>query len=518
MGFILGMTRGDSIPGINKDSLDCGFSPHARLHMAAVNASIKGTMQYIDDIKQKLNDTQLRMLFGTGSTLAFAVDTTSILKPIMASIKSHTIRIAEDELHVSEDKEANHYVVSAFNSGGNTATTKTSDFERFKSTVNDLGKTVSRRDACAGLHLEGILDTLKSLDDGSTFFLMAGAYPPNDSLATEIISLAYAKDITIHSFHYRGGCMNDYIRLRASFRMKSAYDSFATATGGISFAKGPPQFPVPKRIGQRDDRFQRLHIDSHTVNQSVSITEATDQADHAEESATLQSSIQNKGDGTLILKISDNFPKNRKQTYTFPIDTAITELKLALLSRTTSVTLIHPNGSTIELPEDHNPPLPPWQNPAITSTDLENGHFITISRPATGTWKAIIDGIGEYKLNIYGTSTLHLHSFAFSQLAGRQGHEGYFPIDIPKAGEEIAMVAEMRGNVKTAKFEFRDDTGKLVAWPVLKAGSGKVGEAGVNNFFGTAKLVKGQYLVYVTGKDEKGEGFQRVWGKGVKPV
>jgi hypothetical protein len=511
MGFILGMVRGDSTPGINKDSLDCGFSPHAHLHMTAVNASIKATMRYIDGIKQKINDTQLRMLFGTGSTLAFALDTTSILKPITASIKSHTIKIAEDDLHVSEDKEANRYVISAFNSGRSTVITQTSDFEHFRSTVNDLGRSVSMRDACGGLPLEGILDTLKTLDDGSTLFLMAGAYPPDDSLATEIISLAYAKDITIHSFHYRGGCMNDYVRLRASFKMQSVYDSFATATGGISFAKGPPQlppFPLPKRINQRDDRYQRLHIDTHTVNASV------EALDHADEAATIQSSLQNKGDGTLILKIASSFSKPQKQAYSFPVDTTITELKIALVSRTTSITLINPAGTPVELPDDRRlgPPS------LVTSTDLENGHFITLDRPATGVWKIVIDGIGDFKLDVYGTSTLHLHSFSFSQLLGRQGHQGYFPIEVPKVGEEVGMVAELRGGFKNARFEFRNEKGVVVASPGLKAGSGKEGEAGLNHFFGLGKLTKGKYYVYVSGKDEGGQASQRVWRKVVNTL
>lgn len=535
LGFILGMVRGDSIPGINKDSLDCGFSPHAHLHMAAVNASIKATIRYVDEIKQKINDTQLRMLFGTGSTLAFAVDTTSVLKPITASIKSHTIRIVEDDLHVSEEKEANSYIVRAFNSGSNTVavTTQTSDIEHFKSTIHDLdGPVVRGRDACAGLPLSGILDTLKSLDDGSTLFLMAGAYPPDDSLATEVISLAYAKDITIHSFHYRGGCMNDYVRLRAAFKMKSVYDSFAAATGGVSYGKGLPQLQLSKlgRVEKRDESLKRLHVDGHAVNQSVAVTEGMEAPNFLE---GIQNSIQNKGDGTLLLKIIDSFPKlGQKQTYSFPIDTTISEIKIALVSKTTSITLIQPNGSPLALPDDTNTKSFTVQpaTGSVTSTSLENGHFITFARPAVGMWKAIIQGTNTFTLSIYGTTSLQLHSFTFSQLLGRQGHEGYFPISAPsKIGEEVSMVAEVRGLFRsgTVRFEMRDGRGDVVTAPGLRGGSGKVGEAGGNLFFGTGRVGGGGYFgrvvegvcwVHVLGKDESGRDFQRVWGEGVGAV
>ncbi|KAE9990074.1 hypothetical protein EG327_001885 [Venturia inaequalis] len=559
IGFILGMVRGDSIPGINKDSLDCGFSPHAHLHMAAVNASIKATIRYVDDIKQQLNDTQLRMLFGTGSTLAFAVDTTAVLKPITASIKSHTIKIVEQDLHVPEAKEANQYVVRAFNSGSNTVTTQTSDIEHFKSTINKLGDaTVRGRDACAGLSLSGILDTLKLLDDGSTLFLMAGAYPPDDSLATEIISLAYAKDITIHSFHYRGGCMNDYVRLRASFKMKSVYDSFAAATGGLSYGQGVPQFQLsqsPKngRLNQRGENLGYLHGNGHAGNQSAVGGEGTGAMDMPKISFDVQSSIQNKGDGAPILNIADAFTRTgQKSTYSFPVDTTISELKIALVSKATSITLIQPNGSPLTLPDDpkanrFNPPQQgaPGNNggTSVTSTTLENGHFITLARPALGTWKLVVHGTGAYKVNVYATTTLHLHSFTLSKLEGRQGHEGYFPVlDSVKlnTGEDVSLVAEIRGPFRSGgsgsgataaagnvKFEFKDAKGNSVLIPEMKAGTGKLGEANVNLFFGMGKVGgssffggswEGKYLVYVTGKDESGREFQRVWGTEVEAV
>lgn len=539
LGFILGMVRGDSIPGINKDSLDCGFSPHAHLHMAAVNASIKATIRYVDDIKQKINDTQLRMLFGTGSTLAFAVDTTSVLKPITASIKSHTIRIVEHDLHVSEEKEANSYMVRAFNSGSNTAavTTQTSDIEHFKSTIHDLGGPVVRgRDACAGLPLSGILDTLKALDEGSTLFLMAGAYPPDDSLATEILSLAYEKDITIHSFHYRGGCMNDYVRLRAAFKMKSVYDSFSAATGGVSYGKGLPQLQLSKlgRGEKRDGGLKRLHVDGHAVNQSAAAMEGVEMSETPHFLEGIQNSIQNKGDGMLLLKIMDSFPKaaGQRQTYSFPIDITISEIKIALVSKTTSITLIQPNGTLLPLPDDTNTESFTAQpaTGSVTSTSLENGHFITLARPAVGIWKAIIQGTSSYTLSVYGTTSLHLHSFTFSQLLGRQGHEGYFPVPSPsKIGAEVSMVAEVRGVFRagTVRFEMRDGRGNVVTALGLRGGSGKVGDAGENSFFGVGRwgtggyfgrVVEGVCWVHVLGKDESGRDFQRVWGEGVEAV
>ncbi|QDS69568.1 hypothetical protein FKW77_008099 [Venturia effusa] len=531
VGFFLGMVRGDSIPGINKDSLDCGFSPHAHLHMAAVNVSIKATMKYVDEIKQQINDTQLRMLFGTGSTLAFAVDTTSILKPITATIKRHTIRIVEDDLHVPEEMEANRYVIRAFNSASHMPVTQTSDIEHFKFAINDLGgQAVQGRDACAGLSLSGILDTLKSLDEGTTLFLMAGAYPPDDALATEVLSLAYAKDITIHSYHYRGGCMNDFVRLRAAFKGRSVYDSFAAATGGFSYAKLLPQQQQSKfgQLDQRDEDLGRLHVDELSVNQSIDSTEGIEMNDTPSFFSRVRRSTQKKGDGTLLLKIADSFPTtSQRETYSFPIDTTISDIKIALVSNTTSIILIQPNGASLTLPDDTTKSFVSDSAAGIiTSTDLENGHFITVARPALGTWKAIIQGKGEYNLNIYATTTLHLHSFSLSTLQGRGGHEGYYPISTAspaKAGDDVSMVAEVRGPFRagSVRFEMRDAQGNIVLNPGLKAGSGKQGEAAQNLFFGNGKVgggsyfrtVGGKHWVYCVGKDESGREFQRAWGE-----
>jgi hypothetical protein len=518
VGFFLGMTRGDSITGINKDSLDCGFSPHSQYHMAAVNLSIKGTMQYIDDIQKNLTDSQLRMLFGMGTTFAFAVDTTSVLKPITSTIKGHTIRIVEDDVRVYENRKANQYIVAAFEGDSAAAVTETIEIDAFKSNVLGLGRATTPRNSCVGLPLNGIYDLLKSLDDGSTLFLMAGAYPPDDSLAADIVNLAYAKDIAIHSFHYRGGCLNDYTRLRTSFRTRSVYESFAAATGGTSFGKAIPQgLPAFGRLGQRSEQ------DRHE-NQTVAISEISEPAVAATELAALQAAIQNKGEGGQILEIAEALTWwYTKRTYTFPVDSSITELKLALMSKTARISVTNPNGTILDLDSYQsqlNQRLNLFSsNPGITATDLENGSFVTISKPASGTWTTTIEGTGDFKLSVYGTSTLHLHSFDFSRNAGRDGHKGFFPLESPpKAREEVAMIAEIRGPFKSATFEFRDAKGYWISYPGLKQGTNAPGEAPKNSFFGMGRVYPGTQYVYVTGKNEQGEWWQRVGRKAIQLI
>jgi hypothetical protein len=92
-GAVFGFLLGAPLPGINKDrwvvpsktmymttdisfSLACGWSPHFEYHTVAVGAATDATVKFIESISDDITDSQLRLLFGVGPTIAIVMDTT----------------------------------------------------------------------------------------------------------------------------------------------------------------------------------------------------------------------------------------------------------------------------------------------------------------------------------------------------------------------------------------------------------------------------------------------------------
>jgi hypothetical protein len=487
-GFITGVLIGESLPGINKDSMNCGFSPHFHHHRDAVELSIAASVQYINDIRLELTDNQFRQLMGVGRTYAFMVDTTMILRFSLNDMKGHSIEIIEED---SEEKEANQYIIAPFDGERMDASIKTQDLDHFKSSVYTIkGSRKISQLKCLGIPLQNILDTVKTLDEGSNLFLMAAAFPLDETLASEIIALAFAKDIRIHSLQYLGGCVPILPPLKP-IRMSgnvsglfpqpppTAYESIASATGGATFS-----FP-------RNKLTKRANWDIP--------------------------SRWSQGDGGRILMVSDiltprdilNPLKSTSKSYTFPIDKSVSELKIAVRSRNSIVTLTKPGSwMPINLP-----------SPGVQYVKIDGGHFITIKAPPTGKWTVTLDGMKDFTLDVFGTSTLHLSSFDFTRIAGRPGHQGYFPISgSPASNTDISATAAMEGDFRSAIFEFRSPSYSGVYPAPLRPGSGTLGDAPKNSFHGVVRLAaRKEYHVYVTGTDSAGQPFQRVWPTAVNP-
>jgi hypothetical protein len=491
------MLFGESLPGINKDSMNCGFSPHFHHHRDAVELSVAASVQYINDIRSQLTDNQFRQLMGVGRTYAFMMDTTMILRFSLNDMKGHSIEIIEED---SKEKEANQYIVAPIDGERMETSIKTQDLDYFKSSVNSLkGSRKANQPKCLGIPLQNILDTVKSLDEGSNLFLMAAAFPVGDTLAAEIIALAYAKDIRIHSLQYLGGCIPISTPLidalitpllspiRASRNSSgwfpqpppSAYESIASATGGLSFSY--PRIKLSKR--------SEWDISSHW----------------------------SKGDGGRILMVSDTLTprnilnplKSTSKSYSFPIDRSISELRISVRSKTSIISLTKP-GSWVPVK------LP---SPGVQYLKIDDGHFITIKAPVVGKWTIALDGIKDFTLDVYGTTTLHLSSFDFTRISGRPGHQGYFPIsDSPVLNTDISATAAMEGDFQSAAFEFRSPNQNAVHPAPLEPGSGVLGDAPKSSFHGVVKLAaRKEYYVYVTGTDPAGQPFQRVWPTAVSP-
>jgi hypothetical protein len=160
----------------------------------------------------------------------------------------------------------------------------------------------------------------------------------------------------------------------------------------------------------------------------------------------------------------------------------------------------------------------------VTSSDTDasflawsSGNAITIVNPEPGAWHLRIGGAGAFSMRVTGKSDIAIIGVDFVELAGRPGHEGYFPI-----GREPSVNAEQMLRVhlsedsaasKMPTFSLVDEAGKVIGRPRLDAVSrGEFGE-----FIGAVKIPSRDFRLMVTGEDKSGFAFQRVHPGMIRP-
>lgn len=448
---------------MDADSLNCGWSPHAYAHRDAVSFAIDATIQYIDDIQQKITNSQLRLLFGVGPTLAFVIDTTGSMGDILSSVESSSIALVSDRLGTPD--EPSSYVVSLFNDPGTGPVTVTTDFNVFKGIMQSL--TASGGGDCPELAMTGIFNALTVLEEGSIVFMFTDAAPKDVDIAAEVIGMAVAKNIQIEIFKFDSDCDDGLIAKRLDSVSDEVYSGVAFGTGGTYHS-------LPR---------------SEVASISGFISSLT------------------RADNNLILRVMGS-GESRLETYTVPVDSSMTQVTFSLHGIGADMILIQPNGDRLNL----------------TSNDVRNTLFsdatlVTIPNPAAGYWRLRVSATGSYSLDVYGVSALQLASFNFAALAGRPGHTGYFSLEgSPPYDTDIAAIGVMSGPFSTAAFDFRDAADLVLQILSMETGSGAFGDPPINSFFTLLRLSAGAKYLYVSGLDIAGQPYQRVLPSMVIPM
>jgi hypothetical protein len=456
LGGVIGFIQQIPYGGINKDSLNCVFSPHSYAHRQAVQLSIDATKQYIDDIKTIITEPQLKALFGVGPTLAFVIDTTSSMSDIIAAVREQAISIAEERLGTPD--EASLYIISPFNDPSTGPVSTTSDFNTFKSIISGL--QAEGGGDCPELAMTGLAAALDVVDEGASVFLFTDAEAKDADLADAVIANANSLNVNIYSFKFDSDCDD-------SGSLRKRQDPLADEVyGAVSLATGGQYHSLPRPQANNITGLLGPVTKTNTV---------------------------------YILKIADNICTTK--TYGFPTDAELSEFSVSLRGVNISITIVKPDGSTLDL-----------SSGSVNATILNDSKFITVKTPIVGSWAIKTTGPGNFTIDVIGVSVLQLSSFRFVQIAGRPGHTGYFPILGPPAYDhDVAAIANVEGaNFTDFKFDFRNPSGQVILSPTLMAGSGEYGEPPVNSFFGVFRLKPTSVLAYVSGKDSSGAPFQRV--------
>ncbi|KAK4227017.1 hypothetical protein QBC38DRAFT_509967 [Podospora fimiseda] len=464
LGATIGFIAGPPMPGINKDSLNCGWSPHWKLHNRAVAGAKDATKIFFDDIKAELDDERaLRLLFGVGPTLAFAIDTTGSMSSVISATRSIAISIAESRIGTAE--EPGLYIVSPFNDPSVGPLTVTSSLDQFKSAINRL--FASGGGDCPELIMAGMIAAVSKMEKGSTLIAFTDAAPLDASRQGELLAAATEKNIAIWIFKYNSNCDDGgrSLKSRADSVSDKVYAEVAAATGG-QYLTGPVS--EVRRINELLDSL---------------IT----------------------GDASPIIKVHEAIVTSSESiTYSIPSDSYMSKLTCSfsdLSGSSLTISYTTPSGSPLDT-----------SSPGVTLTSLSSSQFLSILTPSPGEYKATISGTGRFSLLCSGTSDIDLTYFNFAKVGGRVGHTGWYPLKTPPPyNQKIGAVAEITGPFSSATFTFRRPADESVIQVAeMTAGSGEEGFPRTNSFFNILQLPEEQFYVYVEGKDDKGVGYKRV--------
>ncbi|HEU4386744.1 MAG TPA: hypothetical protein VFV34_03025, partial [Blastocatellia bacterium] len=289
-GLTDGSASGFFGEGINKDSIDCEFSPHNALHSSAASVAGEATKQFIRDIKAKVTQRQLKLLLGVGPTLAIAMDTTGSMGSIINSVKLQAIQIVNSRL--GTDEEPSKYVLAPFNDPGVGPLTTTDDPDVFKAAISSL--FASGGGDCPELSNTGMLQALAASDEGGDLFMFTDASAKDSGLGGAVSSLARSKDIEVFPILF-GSCSP----------IDPSYIKIANESGG-----------------------QLFFIN---VSEAGAITQLAD--------LIVRSSAVN------VLSIGDTLAGSAK-SYDVPVDSSMTRVTFSV-SGSTAVTVKRPDGSTV---------------------------------------------------------------------------------------------------------------------------------------------------------------------------
>lgn len=285
-----GSANGPLGEGINKDSVDCGLSPHHFLHGAAAAVAKEATKQFIRDIKARVTPRQLKLLLGAGPTLAIAIDTTGSMGSIIEGVKEQAIQLVDERL--GTDEEPAMYILSPFNDPEVGPLTVTSDPEFFKSAIRSL--SAGGGDDCPELSQTGMIRALLAADKGGDLFMFTDATSKDAADALSVSRLATHKDIHVYPILF-GSCSP----------IDPAYVRVADDSGGQLFFLSPSEAGSITRLAD-------FLVRSYAVN---------------------------------ILLVRDT-SAGAARAYTVPVDSTMTRVTFSV-SGATSVVVTRPGGAAV---------------------------------------------------------------------------------------------------------------------------------------------------------------------------
>lgn len=142
-------------------------------------------------------------------------------------------------------------------------------------------------------------------------------------------------------------------------------------------------------------------------------------------------------------------------------------------------------------------------------THLNCGGFVRVVPPTPGEWHMRVSGKGRFWLEASGASNIFMVEAEFVRLGGRPGHEGYFRIPGQPVADQPAMLrVELSGRTRNVQFHLISPEAKrlqAIAMKTISTGGDDT------EYFGKVSLPATPFRLAVTGEDENGQPFERVF-------
>ncbi|OWF37843.1 von Willebrand factor A domain-containing protein 7-like [Mizuhopecten yessoensis] len=281
--------------GINKETTDWDFSPHAHLHNDASEAAIQATVAFFMDpttgiLTDKVQTTVATLLglqLKSTPSLAFAIDVSGSMGDDIASVKE-VLRAKVNEVKGTE-RAPGKYVLATFNDPASlTEVTSTTDGDEMIRLIDNL--IISGGGDCPEYAISGIRAAIR-LSEPNSKIIVATDADAKDSIDTfTAISEANAKTIRIE-FLLTGSCTRRRRVAPARYKRNLAtFQSIAASTGGTVYQIGSGELStILNQLLQEDfasstavvDYFVQttsesnsmdVHVDSETTNLVITIS------------------------------------------------------------------------------------------------------------------------------------------------------------------------------------------------------------------------------------------------------
>jgi len=207
--------------------------------------------------------------------------------------------------------------------------------------------------------------------------------------------------------------------------------------------------------------------------------------------------------GELIALDYGRLTPNETRSLDVPVDSTVGELSLFLgAQRKDLVQILRPDGTKLRLGA-----------PGTRLADYRFMTIATISAPAPGLWRVEATGAGRLSFSARGrrvggsASLIALDRFAFVAPGGRPGHEGYFPVETPRPGEDLHCRVELSGEIRSPVVELVSTEGARIATLELRPSEAT---GATLELFGPCRVPDVPFRAVLRGVDGQGHPVRRI--------
>ncbi len=185
--------------------------------------------------------------------------------------------------------------------------------------------------------------------------------------------------------------------------------------------------------------------------------------------------------------------------FAVPVDSTVENITFAMSTNTkgTGLAVFDPAGEEI-----------PAGAAGADVTELNCGRFLTLRHPPLGEYRLRVSGSGKFWLEAEGKSEIFLVGVEFVELGGRIGHEGMFRIPgQPLADRPATLECSIPKEAQDVAFRLISPAGETLQAINMR---GEKSSGDDIEYSGTFRLPATPFRIAVTGKNSKGEKFQRI--------